>query len=159
AVLKLADYHYANQNYEESGLYYDQLISDHPKSPFVQRAQLASIDSKMKDYGGPAYDGAGLDQARETIKQTAAMFPERQAGTSDELYHTLDLINAQQAERAYHVGEFYRRTGKVTSAEFSFAEIPARWPKSEWAKKAKVQLAELAKMPRKETLPSKIMST
>ena len=33
-----------------------------------------------------------------------------------------------------------------------------RWPKSEWAVKAKTQLASLAKIPRKESLPSKIMS-
>src|SRR5262249_53829758 len=64
AVLKLADYHFAQQNYEESGLYYDQLIVDHPKSPYVQRAQRASIDSKMKNYTGPEYAATGLAQAR-----------------------------------------------------------------------------------------------
>src|SRR5207302_1156467 len=124
-----------------------------------RRAQLASIDAKMKGYLGPAYDGSGLEQARETIKQSLATSPERTASTNDKLYHDLDLISDQLAERAYHDGEFYRRTGKVTSAEYCFAEIPARWPKSPWAAKAKVQLAQLAKMPRKSTLPSKIMST
>ena len=159
AVLKIADYHYAHENYEDAAIYYDQLIADHPKSPFLQRAQLASIDAKMKGYLGPDYDGVGLEEAAKTIEQTQATFPERAASRSDDLYHRRALIEDQKAERSYKVGEFYRRTGHYTSAELYYAEVRARWPKSEWAAKAKVQLAAIAKKPRKQALPSKIMST
>ena len=38
--------------------------ADHPKSPLLQRAQLGSIDAKMKGYLGPEYDAAGLEKAR-----------------------------------------------------------------------------------------------
>ena len=41
------------------------------------------------------------------------MFPEQQASYSDEMYKTLDLIEDQQAERAYRIGEHYLWTGKV----------------------------------------------
>jgi outer membrane protein assembly factor BamD (BamD/ComL family) len=159
AVMRIADLYYSRANYREASEYYDQLIQQHPKSPFLQRAQLASIDSKIKDYDGPDYDGAGLEQARELVKQSLTTFPDRQASTADYLYHTLDLINDEQARRCYEEGEFYRRTKKATSAEYCFAEIVTRWPKSTWAKKAKEQLAQVAKMPRSQTLPSKIMTT
>ena len=86
-----------------------------------------------------------------------ATFPDRPAG-NEKLYHTLDLINDQEAERTYVIGDYYRRTGKVASAEFYFGKIRQRWPKSPWAAKAKTQLAVLAKMPRKQSLPSKIMT-
>jgi outer membrane assembly lipoprotein YfiO len=158
AVMRIADYHFANGDYEDAALYYDQLIAEHPKSPMLQRAQLSSIDAKIRGYLGPDYDGAGLEQAAETIKQTQATFPERAASTADALYRKRDLIEDQKAERTYHVGEFYRRTGHYTSAELYFGEVRARWPKSQWAEKAKVQLASLAKKPRKQTLPSKIMT-
>lgn len=157
AVLRIADVHMANRDFETAALYYDQLITDHPKSPFLQRAQLASIDARMKGYLGPEYDGAGLEKAREMIKQTMATFPDRPAG-NEKLYHDLDLINDQEAERTFVVGDYYRRTGKVSAAEFYFGKIPQRWPKSPWAAKAKTELASLAKMPRTQTLPSKIMS-
>jgi outer membrane protein assembly factor BamD (BamD/ComL family) len=158
AVLRIADYHYAGRDFETAAVYYDQLITDHPKSPLLHRAQLASIDAKLKAYIGPEYDGAGLEQARDTVQQTMATFPERQAATGGDLYHTLDLIADQQAERTYSVGRYYRRAGKVASAEYYFGMIPRRWPKSPWADKAKVQLAELAKLPRTESLPSKIFT-
>jgi outer membrane protein assembly factor BamD (BamD/ComL family) len=158
AVMQIADFHFEQGDFESAALYYDQLLTDHPKSPFVQRAQLASIDAKMKGYLGPEYDGAGLEQAREQVKQTMATFPERQVTTDEALYHTLDLISDQQAERAYTTGQYYRRTGYVQSAEYYFAMIPYRWPRSPWAEKAKKQLAQLAKMPRKESKPSKILT-
>lgn len=157
AVLRIADEYMKNADYETAGLYYDQLIIDHPKSPFLQRAQLAAIDARMKGYVGPEYDGEGLDKAREMIKQTMATFPDRPAG-NEKLYHTLDLINDQEAERTYVVGAYYRRAGYPQSAEYYFARIPQRWPRSPWAVKAKTELASLAKEPRKLHEPSKIMT-
>lgn len=160
AVLRIANYHYDRENYEDAALFYDQLITQHPKSPFLQRAQLASIDSKLKGYLGPDYDGSGLDQARDQTIQSMAMFPERQAqaGESPSLERTLDIINEQMAERAYHIAEHYLWTGKVTSAEYCFGEIPVKWPKSPYAAKAKEQLTKIASMPRKETKASRIMA-
>lgn len=158
AVMRIADYHFEHENYDEAAIYYDQLIQNNPKSPFYQRAQLSSINAKMRNYLGPEYDGSGLDEARETIKLTMATTTERRAETNDALYNTLALIKDQQAERSFHEGEFWRKTGYVGAAEYCFGEILQRWPKSQWAKKAKVQMAQLAKMPRKEVLPSKIMT-
>ncbi len=159
AVMRIADHHYLYKDYESAGEHYDQLIAEAPKSPFVQKARLASIDSKVKAYLGPEYDGAGLEQAKEAIKQTMITFPDRQASTSDKLYHTLDLIRDQRAERAFLVAKYYKEAGAVDSAEFYYAMIAQRWPESPWAAKSKVQLATLAKAPRKAVLPSKIMTT
>ena len=149
--------HMANQDYEAAATYYDQLISDHPKSPLLAKAQLAAIDARMKGYIGPEYDGTGLEKASEQVKQHMTLFPERPAG-DEKLYHTLDLINDQKAERTFVTGDYYQRIGKVASAEFYFGMIAHRWPKSEWAAKAKTRLAALAKAPRKQSLPSKIMT-
>jgi outer membrane protein assembly factor BamD (BamD/ComL family) len=157
SVLQIADYHMKSGDYESAALYYDQLISDHSKSPFFQKAQLAAIDARLKGYMGPDYDGSGLEKARELVKQTMSSFPDRQA-SYENLYHTLDIINDQEAERTFKVGEYYKRVGRVTSAEYYFGKIPQRWPGSPWAVKAKTELAQLAKLPRKPSLPSKIMA-
>jgi len=156
AVMQIADYHMATTDYETAAIYYDQLISDHPKSPFLQKAQLAAIDARMKGYLGPEYDGEGLEQARDLVRRTMSTFPD-QPGAYEGLYHTLDLINDQDAERTYKVGAWYKKIGKVPSAEFYLGKIPQRWPNSPWAVKAKADLAELAKMPRKQSVPSKML--
>jgi outer membrane protein assembly factor BamD (BamD/ComL family) len=158
ALLRIADEYMGQRDYESAALYYDQLVTDHAKSPHVQRAQLAAIDARLKGYLGPEYDGTGLEQARELIKQTMSSFPDRPAG-NEKLYHTLDVINDQDAERTFKVGDYYQRTGKVISAEYYFGKIRQRWPKSPWATQAKTRLAQLAKMPRKTSTPSKINIT
>lgn len=162
AVMKVARYYTARGDHETAAIHYDQLASDHPKSDLMHEALVSSIDSKVKAYIGPEYDGTGLEQARETVQRTLQLFPERLASTEDpeqdQLYKTLDLINDQEAERAYATASYYRRAGKVISSEYYFGMIVRKWPKSDWAEKARVQLVELAKIPRKESLPSRIMA-
>ena len=159
AVMRIADYYYNQGNFEEASIYYDQLISDHPKSSLMLQAHVRSIDAKLKGYVGPHYDTDGLEKARALIGRTMAAFPERDAATSEFLSHSLDLINDQQAEVTYRHGEFYRQTGYPGAAELSFAEVRVRWPQSQWSARSKEQLELIAKAPRKEVLPSKIMTT
>ncbi len=167
ACLRLADFHFEKHDYEMAAMYYDQISTDHPKSEHKRRAQLSSIDSKLKGYMGPDYDGKALDSALDTIKQTRTEFPER-TEENQKLQDTWDLIHDQYAERAYRIGMYYKtyytRTGYfgdagygAAAAEYYFGLVNARWPKSEWAKKSKVELAQLAKAPRKDAKTSKIM--
>jgi TolA-binding protein len=158
ATMQIADYHFSVGDYESAAHYYDELITLYPKSPLKQRAEFASIDAKMKGYIGPDYDGAGLKQATETVYRILSESPDHNVVNIEALTHTLDLVADQEAERAFRRAEWYRKTGHVLSAEYYFAMVPYRWPKSEWAKKAKVELAALAKMPRKLAQPSKIMT-
>lgn len=157
AALRTADHYHAIGDYETAAVYYDQLLAENAKSPYRERAQLSSIDAKMKGYIGPEYDSSGLDSARETVKRTMAEFPERQAG-AEQLYHTLDLIEDQAAEREYKVGTYYLRARQPAGAEYQFGLVIARWPKSQWAAKAKLEMVKVAKAPRKAVVPSKIMT-
>ncbi len=157
AALRTADHYHAVGDYEQAAVFYDQLLTEHAKSPLRERAQLSSIDAKIKGYIGPEYDGSGLDSAKDTIKRTMAEFPEKQAG-HEQLYHTLDLISDQEAEREYTSGLYYLRAHRPTSAEYQFGLVRAKWPKSKWAELAKVEMQKTAKMPRKASVPSKMMT-
>lgn len=160
AVMAVADHYYRKGDFESAAYHYDQLINDYPKSDLLQRAMLASIDSKMKGYIGPEYDGTGLAQATDTAHRTMELFPERQVSTdaNEDLHRTLDLVADQEAERAFSVGSYYRRAGRVISAEYYFGMIVSKWPRSDWADKARGQLVELAKLPREQSRPSTIMA-
>jgi TolA-binding protein len=156
AALQIAEYYRKHNDFESAALYYDQFIAEYRKSPYLQRAQLEGIDARMKGYLGPEYDGSGLEKVRLLVRQTMQTFPERQA-SYEKLYHTLDLVNDAQAEKTFTDGMYYKRIGKVASAEFYLGKIPQRWPNSPWAVKAKAELAQLAKLPRTPSKPSKII--
>jgi len=153
AIKEIGDYFHRVGNYERAAESYDQLVTDHPKSPLLHTALLGSVDAKVNEYIGPEYDFTGLEEARQTARRALRLFPERLASTSDEIYHTLDLIKDQEAERAFKYGQYYQSAGYVTSAEYYYGMITQKWPKSEWAERARAELAELAKMPRKPSEP------
>jgi outer membrane protein assembly factor BamD (BamD/ComL family) len=158
AGIAIADFYMNHSDYETAAMYYDQFIEFYAKrkSPFLQYAQLAGIDARMKSYEGPEYDALCLEKARQLIGQTMSTFPDRPAGF-EKLYLTLDHINDAQAEKTYKTGMYYKRVNKVASAEYYLGKVPQRWPQSPWAVKAKSELAELAKMPRKPSKPSRII--
>jgi outer membrane protein assembly factor BamD (BamD/ComL family) len=156
AALQIAEYYVNHHDYESASLYYDQFIAEYPKSPFLQKVQHAAIDARLKAYLGPEYDASGLEKARIMVQKTMKTFPERQA-SYEGLYHTLDVINNAEAEKAFLTGTYYKRVGKIPAAEFYLGKIPQRWPNSPWAVKAKGELASLAKLPRTPSKPSKIM--
>jgi outer membrane protein assembly factor BamD (BamD/ComL family) len=157
ALMKIADFHMKSADYESAALYFDEMIELHPKSPFAYNAYQGAIDARMKAYLGPDYDGEGLEQARDLVRRAMKEFPEEQV-SNEKLFHTLDLINDQDAERTYQTGTYYKKIGKVASAEYYYGKIPRRWPDSPWAVKAKADLAALAKTPRQgPSLPSKML--
>jgi outer membrane protein assembly factor BamD (BamD/ComL family) len=156
AAMEIASYYMNHRDFESAAMYYDQFITEYPKSPHLQEVQFAAIDARMRGYLGPQYDDSGLEKARDLTRKTMDSFNVQQAKVEG-LYQTLALINDAQAEKIYTTGMYYKKAGKVTSAEYYLGKIPRRWPNTEWAVKAKHELALLAKMPRKPSKPSKIM--
>ena len=148
-----------HDDYETAAVYYDQFIGIRirRRAPFLQYAQLAAIDARMKSYQGPEYDASCLEKARELVKQTMDTFPERQA-SFEKLYLTLDRINDAEAEKTYKIGMQYKKMKKVISAEYYLGKVPQRWPNSPWAVKAKTELAQLAKMPASPRSPARSSS-
>ncbi len=158
SVVKVADYYLSKGNWDDAAYHYDQIRTDMPKSPLLKKAQLGSIEARMKAFNGPDYDSAGLEQARQTINETLSNFPDRDPETVKDLHHKLDVIANEMAHVSYNNGMFYKRTGYVSGAEYYFGEVRAKYPKSEWAEKSKVELASLAKAPRRIAMPSKILT-
>ncbi|MDR3623122.1 MAG: M56 family metallopeptidase, partial [Paludisphaera borealis] len=113
--------------------------------PFASLA-LVGLTIGVATLRGPA-------RAAEDDAPAAATSAKTTAQAVREPFVTLDLINDQEAERTYKIGAYYKKIGKVASAEFYFGKIPQRWPNSPWADKARIELAQLARMSRKSVLP------
>jgi outer membrane protein assembly factor BamD (BamD/ComL family) len=155
ASFEIAQHYMKHRDYDSAALYFDQFTAEYAKSPLLLEAQHGAIDARLKGYLGPEYDAAGLEKARDGIRKTLKTFPEQPG--FEGLYHTLDVINDQEANKTYTIGMYYKRVGQVASAEYYLGKILHRWPTGEWAEKAKVELAQLAKMPRVPSKPSKIV--
>jgi TolA-binding protein len=157
AALAVAEFHVKHKDYESAAIYYDHFMRDYSKSPYLNQVYHDAIDARLKGYLGPDYDASGLEKARDLVRKTLKLFPDDDQAKMEGLFHTLDLINDAEAEKTFKLGMYYKRVRKVASAEYYFGWIPQRWPNSPWAVKAKTELAELAKMPRTNSKPTKIV--
>ena len=156
AALLIADYHASIGSYDEAARYYTQVVTEHPKSPEALRARLDAIDAKLKAYVGPDYDGQHLEECKTLIRQFQTLAPD-QPEINAVLYRALDQIKDQEAQRAFLRGEYYMNIGKVTSAEYMFGSIARKWPQSPYVEPARQRLEILARMPRRESIPSRTM--
>ena len=66
AAIEVADFHMKHEDYETASEYYEMFLKEFAgrKTSYIQYAQLAAIDARMKGYLGPEYDAAGLEKAR-----------------------------------------------------------------------------------------------
>src|SRR6059036_4346233 len=62
----------------------------------------------------------------------------------------LKMMNLQQADRDFQIGEFYRRTGHPGSAYFYYELVRRRYPNTEYAKKAEDHMRELRGLAERE---------
>jgi outer membrane protein assembly factor BamD (BamD/ComL family) len=157
AALAVADFHVKHKDYESASIYYEHFMRDYAKSPYLHQVYFDAIDARMKGYLGPDYDASGLEKARDLVRKAMKIFPDEDQAKTEGLFHTLDLINDAEAEKRFKQAMYYKRVRKVASAEYYFGHILQRWPNSPWAVKAKTELAELAKMPRTNSKPTKIV--
>ena len=141
ALMKIAEHHYNLQDYETASEYYDQLIANDPKSPFLQQAQMATIE-EGQDARLPRprirRDSASRRRSRRSARPRPPSRAARPAPATS-FYHKLDLIADQKAERAFSVASYYKSAGAIDSAEYYSGMVPKRWPKSPWAEKAKTE--------------------
>ena len=101
-----------------------------------------AIQSKIRQVGGPEYDGRKLTEARQMVDKAVRSFPELNDKKAF-LDRTLTSINEQQAQKDYNVAEFYRRTKHPGAAHFYYELVKLRYPGTEWEQKATARLGEI----------------
>lgn len=97
AALFLADHFYDRRELDLAGEMYGIFLINYPRSPHVEHARLRQIFCNVAQFKGPAYDGAGLLEARLLIEDYSARHPgSADVGVIDGLTHRIDEAEAAQ---------------------------------------------------------------
>jgi outer membrane protein assembly factor BamD (BamD/ComL family) len=131
------------EDYRDADHYFSQIYERHPNSPLAAKALELAIVSKHLSTGGPEYDGRKVAEARKLVHAALESYPELANKKRGELEKQLIFISEQQAAKEYGIAEYYKRTGHAPSAYFYYELVARRYPGTDHAKKAEVQLAEL----------------
>ena len=107
-------YHMNSKDYESAAHLLRSAHHRSPQEPVPPEGPARGDRRPDKGYLGPEYDGVGPGKGPRTGQADDGHVP-RPAGQYEKLYHTLDLINDQEAERAFMVGDVLqaRRQGRL----------------------------------------------
>ncbi|MBX3413810.1 MAG: outer membrane protein assembly factor BamD [Pirellulales bacterium] len=149
AIMATANAHFLADRYEDADYYYDLLRRDYPKSEHQAKAHVLGLRSKIQSYQGPVYDHTPLKEAGDLIDQTLVQFPEQSKEERERLLLARQAVKAQEAQRVWEMGEFYRRKKEHRAARFYYNRVVDDYADTRFAELAKTSLNEIEGLPDK----------
>ena len=147
AVMATANAHFLAGRYRDSDDFYDQLRTKHPQSEHQLEAHLLGLQSKMRAYQGPEYDGIELVDAEKLVDQTLTQFPDQLNEERERVVETRRMVRAQMAERDWNVGQHYDRLKYYRAAKFYYDGIVKDYPNTPFAELAQQRIVEIKDLP------------
>jgi len=131
AVLAIADAYLGAGKHEEARDYYDRLLRDYPTSELALRARVsqALCDYRMSDKA--PHDVAPAERARRELAVLSRVSDDQTM--TRRMAEMRDLL----ARSDYDTGLFYVRRGNVEGAARYMKAVASKYPKSEYAGRAK----------------------
>jgi hypothetical protein len=141
SIMAQANSHFLDRQWLDADYFYGLLRTEYPDSEFLLQAHLLGLQSKLRSYQGPGYEGGVLDDAEILADQLVVQFPD-QLSTEEatRVDSTRAEIAAQQAQRHWNRAEFYAKGRHYTSARIYYALIARDYPRTMLAQQARTKL-------------------
>ena len=131
AVYAIGEAHYRAEDFAAARDQYDRLLKQYPKSELVIRARVRRSASNAKLAEGAPYDLQPVEDARKDIDVLVRLSGNEQlAAQAGEMR---DLL----AQGDYDAGLFYFRMANIEAGVRYMKAVRARYPKSEYAERAR----------------------
>ena len=148
AIMATANSYFLRGRYAEADYQYGLIRSEYPRSEHQYDAHLLGLQSKLRMYQGPNYDGTPLEDAKRLIKQLKVQFAgELNQEERQRLAEVEAQLNKQLVMREWRMAEYYDDTKHYDSARFYYARVLRKYPDSEIAARARERMAALADRP------------
>ncbi len=133
--------------FEEAADTFAYLRKDYPGSEFQFKSQMLELESLLKAYKGPDYDGTPLAKAEKLRKQIAAQFPNEASQNQDILAQQGSLIINQLAQRDVEVGQYYERRGENRAAKLYYEKAQSDFSDSVFTNELAQRIETVASLP------------
>ena len=141
ALLRTADYYYADGQYDLAADVYAAYARNYPRSPTTPRVRLRQAYAYLLQFNGPRFDATPMINAREQLNTIMEEYPE--LAREEQVPQLLERIDEAMARKLYLTGDFYRRTREPGAAAYLYQYVLERYPESEVADDARQWLARL----------------
>lgn len=148
AIMKTAGIYFRRGQFADADYHYTLLRTEYPRSEHQFDAHILGLQSKLRKYLGPDYDGTSLKEATALLKKIRTQFAGR---LTDE---EKDRLKQAQAEvqlaietRELRMAEYYDNTEQYGAARQIYHRIARERSGSPVGERAAARLAELGGKP------------
>jgi outer membrane assembly lipoprotein YfiO len=127
--------------YEEASAEFQKVIDYYSTSPWMVEAAYACAESKACQALPYEYDKTAVDKAISKFEFFLKMYPE--SSHAEEARARLNELLERAAEHDFQIGMYYQRNLRYDSARLYFNSVIDRYPRTQWAEKARDTLSKM----------------
>jgi len=147
AVMATANAYFRKKRFEEAAFHYDLIRKEYPKSEHQAKAHILGLQSKLRVYQGPRYDGKPLSDASEIAAQTLTQFRGELGEEESRMLQARQRITELKAARDLAMAEYYDKKRCYGAARFYYQDLIRRYPLTPQARRAQARLEEISGRP------------
>lgn len=148
SIMATAGIYFREGRFNDADYHYSLLRTEYPRSEFQFDAHILGLQSKLKKYQGPDYDGTPLEEAEKLLKQIRTRFAGRLTSEEkDRLREAQAQVEMASDERLLKMGQYYEGTEHFGAARHYYAELARKNPNSPGGKIATERLASFGGRP------------
>lgn len=151
ALLRTADYFYADGQYDLAGDAYAAYARSYPRSPELSRVRLRQAWSYLAQFRDAKFDATPVIDARAQLTDLMASNP--QLAEEENIGALVDRIDSSLAEKLNVTANYYRRAGKPASAAYLYEQVLKTYPNTPEAERARAALERLPASAREPVAP------
>ena len=141
AMLRTADYYYADRQYDYAADAYAYFVRNYPRSPSVPRARLRQAFALLAQFNDVKFDPTPIIDARAHILDIEQSYPKM--ADDENLPAVVQQIDTAFAEKLMSIADYFQRTGSLQGAAYYYEFLIDTYPSSPEANEARRRLAQL----------------
>jgi outer membrane assembly lipoprotein YfiO len=151
ALLRTADYYYADAQYDLAEDAYAAYAKSYPRSPVLPRVRLRQAYSNLAQFRGLKFDATPVIDAKAQLQDIVRDYPDLAA--QENIPAVLERIDNTFARKLAVTAEFYRRTRQPQAAAYTYSLLLKNYPDSTEAPRAQQILIQLGEASPATTQP------
>jgi outer membrane assembly lipoprotein YfiO len=141
ALLRTADYYYADAQYDLAVDAYGAYIKNYPRSDQIPGVKLRQAYANLAQFRGLRFDTTPVTDAKAQLEDIVKEYPDLAA--EENLPAVLQRIQSTYARKLEVIADFYKRTHEPSAAEYTYEYLEKTYPDTPEALEAQKPLARL----------------
>jgi outer membrane protein assembly factor BamD (BamD/ComL family) len=141
ALLRTADYYYADRQFDLAVDAYGSYIKNYPRSEKIPRVKLRQAYANLAQFHGVRFDTTPITDAKAQLEDIVKTYPD--LATQENIPALIAQIDQTFARKLAVTADFYRRTHAPVAARYTYEYLQKTYPGSPESAEAERALAKL----------------